>query len=151
MGGTDNIKKALNDNQQLRDYFIQSVIEFERKAGYPVNNVRDTISGPLCDELFTGVHFLKSLTNGLKIKFIYNSKIAKEFLLSDPNVPDHVWEPQTTKLLLHFSKNAKNVIIAGAYFGDHAIPVADNIRNSGICHTFEPNKNNSDLIIENAK
>jgi hypothetical protein len=52
---------------------------------------------------------------------------------------------------LHFSKNAKNVIIAGAYFGDQAIPVANNIKDTGICHTFEPNKNNSDLIKENAK
>ncbi|HYM93436.1 MAG TPA: FkbM family methyltransferase [Chitinophagaceae bacterium] len=145
------IKKTLNDNLQLRDYFIQSIVEFERKAGYPVINIRDAISGPLCDELFMGSDFVKSLANGLKIKFIYNSKIAREFLLSDPVMPDHVWEPQTTKLLLHFSKGAKNVIIAGAYFGDQAIPVADNIKNTGICHTFEPNKNNSDLILENAK
>lgn len=145
------IKKTLNDDQQLRDYFIQSIVEFERKAGYPVINIRETISGPLCDELFMGSDFLKTLANGLKIKFIYNSKIAREFLLSDPAVPDHVWEPQTTKLLLHFSKGAKNVIIAGAYFGDQAIPVADNIKNTGICHTFEPNKNNSDLILKNAK
>ncbi|MBK7306104.1 MAG: FkbM family methyltransferase [Chitinophagaceae bacterium] len=65
-------------------------------------------------------------------------------------MPNHVWEPQTTKLLLHFSTNAQNVIIAGAYFGDQAIPVANNIKSTGVCHTFEPNKNNSDLIIENA-
>ena len=50
-----------------------------------------------------------------------------------------------------FPNNAKNVIIAGAYFGDQAIPVAYNIKDSGICHTFEPNKNNCDLIVENAK
>ena len=41
--------------------------------------------------------------------------------------------------------------IAGAYFGDQAITVANNIKATGICHTFEPNKDNSDLIIENAK
>ncbi|MBK9571042.1 MAG: FkbM family methyltransferase [Chitinophagaceae bacterium] len=49
-----------------------------------------------------------------------------------------------------FFKNAQNVIIAGAYFGDQAIPVAYQIKETGVCHTFEPNKNNSDLIIENA-
>jgi FkbM family methyltransferase len=98
-----------------------------------------------------GEKFSKKLSNGLKINFVYNSKIAREFLLSSPAVPDHVWEPQTTKLLLHFSKNAANVIFAGAYFGDQAIPVANNIRETGICHPFEPNKNNSELIMENAK
>lgn len=151
MDKLSSIKNTLNENQRLRDYFIQSLVDFEKKAGYPVVNVRDSITGPLCDELFTGLSFVKSLANGLKIKFIYNSKIAREFLLSDPVIPDHVWEPQTTKLLMHFSKEAKNVIIAGAYFGDQAIPVADNIRENGLCHTFEPNKNNSDLIQENAK
>ncbi|MCZ2460041.1 MAG: FkbM family methyltransferase [Chitinophagales bacterium] len=145
------IKNALNENPQLRDYFIQSIVGFEKNAGYPENNVRDSISGPLCDELFTGLSFQKLLSNGLKIKFVYNSKIAREFLLSDPEIPDHVWEPQTTKLLMHFSKGAKNVIIAGAYFGDQAIPVAYNIKQSGLCHSFEPNKNNSDLILENAR
>jgi FkbM family methyltransferase len=98
-----------------------------------------------------GESFCKSLMNGVKIKFVYNSKIAREFLLSSPEVPSHVWEPQTTKLLLHFSKNAKNVIIAGAYFGDQAIPIAHTIKDNGICHAFEPNKANADLIGENAK
>lgn len=136
--------------KDIRAHIIKSLIEFEKKAGYPQNNVRDSVSGPLSDKLFMGESFEKSLENGLKMKFVYNSKIAREFLLSDPNVPDHVWEPQTTKLLLHFSRGAKNVIIAGAYFGDQAIPVANNIRDTGVCHTFEPNKSNSDLIVENA-
>ena len=37
-------------------------------------------------------------------------------------------------------KSGGNVIIAGAYFGDQAIPVAYNITGTGVCHTFEPNK-----------
>jgi len=146
-------RKVADENLGIKNipaHFIESLIEFEKEAGYPYENVRDAISGPLCDELFMSENFEKTLQNGLKIKFVYNSKIAREFLLSDPAVPNHVWEPQTTKLLLHFSKAAKNVIIAGAYFGDQAIPVANNIKQTGICHTFEPNKNNSDLIIENA-
>lgn len=147
----ESIKETLRNNPAYRNNFIEALVAFEKKAGHPELNVRDTVSGPLADELFMGEHFSKTLQNGLKINFVYNSKIAREFLLSDPAIPDHVWEPQTTKLLLHFSNNAKNVIIAGAYFGDQAIPVANNIKGSGICHTFEPNKNNSDLIIENAR
>ena len=146
----ESIKEALRNNTAYRDHFIETLVLFEKKGGHPCTNVRDTVSGPLCDELFMGEKFSKTLQNGLKINFVYNSKIAREFLLSNPVVPNHVWEPQTTRLLLHFSKNAQNVIIAGAYFGDQAIPVAYQIKESGICHTFEPNKNNSDLIIENA-
>ncbi len=151
MSNISKTKESLQNNPQLQQFFIQSIIDFETKAGHPQTNVRDTVSGPLADELFMGCKFSKELDNGIKINFVYNSKIAREFLLSQPAVPNHVWEPQTTKLLLHFSSQAKNVIIAGAYFGDQAIPVACNIKSGGTCHTFEPNKNNSDLIVENAK
>ncbi len=147
----DSIREALQNDPLQRENFIEALIAFENTSGHPQVNVRDTITGPLADELFMGESFSKTLQNGLKINFTYNSKIAREFLLCSPAVPAHVWEPQTTKLLLHFSTNAENVIIAGAYFGDQAIPVANNIRETGICHTFEPNKNNSDLIVENAK
>ena len=150
MSNISKIKETFKNNPQLQQSFIQSLIDFEIKRGHPQSNIRDTVSGPMADELFMGEKFSKELDNGIKINFVYNSKIAREFLLSQPAVPNHVWEPQTTKLLLHFSTNAKNVIIAGAYFGDQAIPVAYNIKDSGICHTFEPNKNNSDLITENA-
>ena len=151
MSNISKIKEALQNNPQLQQFFIQALIDFENKGGHPGTTVRDKVSGPLADELFMGEKFSKELDNGIKINFVYNSKIAREFLLSQPAIPNHVWEPQTTKILLHFSKNAENVIIAGAYFGDQAIPVANNIRETGVCHTFEPNKNNSDLIIENAK
>jgi FkbM family methyltransferase len=151
MNNIERIKEGFNNNPGYRDHFIECLVSYENKCGYPRSNVRDTITGPLADELFMGYKFSKSLDNGLKMNFVYNSKIAREFLLSQPAVPNHVWEPQTTKLLLHFSADAENVIIAGAYFGDQAIPVANNIKsNAGICHTFEPNKGNSDLIIENA-
>jgi len=150
MNNIIKIKESLQHDPRLKDLFIQALVDFEIKGGHPQTNVRDIVSGPLADELFMGEKFSKELDNGIKINFVYNSKIAREFLLSQPVVSNHVWEPQTTKLLLHFSNNAKNVIIAGAYFGDQAIPVANNIRTGGVCHTFEPNKNNSDLIIENA-
>ncbi|MEP6926019.1 MAG: FkbM family methyltransferase [Ginsengibacter sp.] len=151
MSNISKIKEALQNNPQLQQYFIEALIDFENKGGHPNTNVRESVSGPLADELFMGEKFSKELDNGIKINFVYNSKIAREFLLSSPTIPNHVWEPQTTKLLLHFSKNAENVIIAGAYFGDQAIPVAYNVKETGVCHTFEPNKNNSGLIIENAQ
>ncbi len=144
-------KEALRSNTTMRNALINAIVSFEKDAGYPHVNVRDQISGPICDELFSGEKFEKRLSSGLVIRFEYNSKIAREFLLSNPAEPDHVWEPMTTRLLNHFAKGAQNVIIAGAYFGDQAILIADNIRNTGICHTFEPNKRNSALIQENAR
>mgnify|MGYP000051734238 CR=1 FL=1 len=151
MSNMNKIRESLKENPQYRDHFIESLVSYENKCGYPKSDIRDKVTGPLADELFSGNKFSKMLDNGLRMNFVYNSKIAREFLLSQPTVPNHVWEPQTTKLLIHFSANAENVIIAGAYFGDQAIPVANNIKaNGGVCHTFEPNKGNSDLIIENA-
>ena len=150
MAKTELIKDALRSNPAYREEFIAALVSFESKAGHPQKNVRETVSGPLSDALFMGEKFSKKLQNGLTINFVYNSKIAREFLLSDPAVPNHVWEPQTTKLLLHFSGGAKNVIIAGAYFGDQAIPVAHHIRATGIWDTCEPNKNHSAVISENA-
>ncbi len=151
MSKMEIIRRSLEESSELTDKFILSIINLEIQMGYPYKNIRDAFSGLLCDELFSGNMFIKQLKNGLKIKFIYNSKIAREFLLSNPNIPNHVWEPQTTKALKHFSSGAKNVIIGGAYFGDHALIIADLIKDYGICHTFEPNELNSSLIEENAK
>src|SRR5882672_9621900 len=105
MDNLATIRGTINKDSALRDIFINSIIELENKAGYPENNIRDSSTGLLCDQLFMGERFTKKLANGLKINFVYNSKIAREFLLSQPAVPNHVWEPQTTKLLLHFSTN----------------------------------------------
>jgi FkbM family methyltransferase len=151
MSNIERIKNTLNESDELTDRFIDSLIQLEKDMNYPFRNVRDSFTGLLSDELFKGRYFTKTLQNGLKIKFQYNSKIAREFLLSSPKVPDHVWEPQTTKLLKHFSSNTENVIIGGAYFGDHALILADLMRNTGICHAFEPNSGNCSLIRENAK
>lgn len=151
MDNLNSIKEFLRNNSKERDGFVATLVEFESKFGHPHTSIRDKVSGPLADMLFMGEKFQKRLQDGTIMNFVYNSKIAREFLLSSPTEPTHVWEPQTTKLLLHFSKNASNVLIAGAYFGDQAIPVGINIKHSGICHTFEPNKSNSELIDENAK
>jgi FkbM family methyltransferase len=151
MKNVEKIHKAFDENPGLADMFVKSLIDLEERAGYPKENIRDSFTGLLADEVFTGREFIKYLQNGLKIKFIYNSKIAREFLLSTPETPSHVWEPQTTKVLQHFSKGAKNVIVGGAYFGDQALIVADTIKEEGFCHTFEPNQLNCSLLQENAE
>jgi FkbM family methyltransferase len=55
-------------------------------------------------------------------------------------------------LLLHLAANARNVVIAGAYAGDQALPVADSLRKSGgICHCFEPDREGLTVLRHNAE
>ncbi len=146
------MKTILQQHPAWRTALLKSIVEFEKRAGHPFESVRELVSGPLADLLFMGETFDKQLQSGLSIRFVYNSKIAREFLLSDPEIPNHVWEPQTTKLLLHFSRRAMNTLIAGAYFGDHAIPLALAVKDKGgQIHAFEPNTQNANLILENAR
>jgi FkbM family methyltransferase len=147
----ERIQKSLQNDPKLTDKFIKSLIDLEKEMGYPQRNIRDSFSGLISDEVFKGMVFVKELENGLKIKFAYNSIIAREFLLSHLQKPNHVWEPQTTKVLQYFSKRSKNVIIGGAYFGDQALIIADVLKETGVCHTFEPNAINCLLIEENAQ
>jgi FkbM family methyltransferase len=68
-----------------------------------------------------------------------DSRIDKAILLSLDEHPDHLWEPQTTKLILALGQKAANVIIGGAYIGDQAIPLARALQgHGGTVHAFEP-------------
>src|SRR4051812_49729599 len=102
-----------------REQVVAACRELEAKAGPAV---RDEVTGPIVDALHAEAGVVtKSLANGLVLEFLYRSKIARDFVLSAPPAPDHVWEPQTTKLLLHLARGARNVVVGGAYFGDQAV------------------------------
>jgi FkbM family methyltransferase len=115
--------------------------------------VRDDVTKHLVDALFDREDFVvKENIDGIKYKFLVGlgSKVAREFLLSTPAIPEYAWEPQTTKLLLYLSESAKNVIIGGAYFGDQALPIAKKIAtNSGIVHAFDLNETQISILNEN--
>ena len=148
----ENALKAIGKNEQLRDKFISFIKEVEKDLKYS-GSVRDDITKYLVDALFEKDDFIvKPNMSGIKYKFLsgVGSKVAREFLLSTPNIPEFAWEPQTTKLLLYLSKNARNVIIGGAYFGDQALPVAKEIEShSGIVHAFDLNKTQLSILKEN--
>ena len=76
------------------------------------------------------------LQNGLIFDVGADSRIEKALLLSPEEHPDHVWEPQTTRLLTALSTGAKNVIVGGAYIGDHVAFIARAV--AGRVHAFEP-------------
>lgn len=131
------------------------VIEFCRNAEQVVareSNPRETIVGPIMDAVFEGATWLrKTLANGLVFEFHYRSKIARDLLLGEEH-PDHIFEPQTTRLLLHLAANAQAVLIGGAYGGDHALLAAKAMEaRGGTCHAFEPNPEQFALLEHNAR
>jgi FkbM family methyltransferase len=147
----------MRDQELLRDdarrAALRALVEFEKKIPYKEGlDIREMITGPIVDSVFEkGEVVSKTLKNGLKFSFRYSSKIARDFVMAHEDPPDHVWEPQTTKLLLRLAANAKNIVIGGAYFGDQAIMVAQKMSSDGICHCFEMAKENAALLAENAR
>jgi FkbM family methyltransferase len=81
------------------------------------------------------------LDNGLVFELHPDNRIDKALLLSSVRDPDHVWEPQTTKLLVALAASAGHVIVGGAYNGDQVLLLAHALSRRhppGIVHAFEP-------------
>jgi FkbM family methyltransferase len=155
MNKSNNLEESLKiigKDEQLRNKFITFIKEVEENLPYE-GSVRDNVTKYLVDALFEKDDFVvKSNDSGIKYKFLtgLGSKIAREFLLSTPEIPEFAWEPQTTKALLYFALNAKNVVIGGAYFGDQALPIAKQIEaNNGIVHAFDLNETQLSILKEN--
>jgi FkbM family methyltransferase len=74
-------------------------------------------------------------------------------MLADQERPSHVWEPQTTRLLKHLTASCQgDVLIGGAYFGDHAIVIGCQLRGSNrLVHCFEPNGPQADMLRKNGQ
>ncbi len=153
----DKILKVLTEiggDQKARDLIIKALKQIEKNVKLPRNrSLREELTGPMADALYksAGVQ-QKSLKDGTKFNFVYRSKIARDLILSEDEKPDHVFEPQTTKLFLHLAKGAKNIVIGGAYAGDHAIPGAKVVsKNKGVVHGFEPSDEQRKLLVQNAR
>jgi FkbM family methyltransferase len=139
-------------NPEWRTEFIRQLLSFEKSIAAPNIDVRELITGPLVDALFDASQIVrKSLDDGTQLDFFYRSKIARDFVMSSPEAPTHAWEPQTTRLLLNLASRSKQVVIGGAYFGDHAILIAKRVaKNAGSVHAFEPNDDQRNMMMHNA-
>jgi len=140
-------------NEAWRRAFIRALIAFEHDIKAPGVDVREEITGPLVDALFDDDQVIrKTLSSGVTFEFLYRSKIARDFVMSEPEAPDHAWEPQTSRILVNLAKGAKQVVIGGAYFGDHAILIAREIAPAGgVVHAFEPNDEQRAMLARNAE
>ena len=108
--------------------------------------------GPIVDALHSDSDiYKKTLSDGALFEFFYRTKIARDFLLSSVERPTHVWEPQTTRLLKYLAGiTAFDVVVGGAYFGDHAILMARQLHGSGrSVHCFEPNSDQAGMLRRN--
>jgi FkbM family methyltransferase len=144
---------SIGRDPAMRERVVAACREVEALPEHAGSTVREDLTGPIVDALHreTGVA-RKELANGLVFEFLYRSKIARDFVLSVPAKPDHVWEPQTTKLVLHLAREAAHVVVGGAYFGDQAVLLAHALAgHGGVCHAFEPDPEQADLLTRNAE
>ena len=142
---------AIGQDETLRRLFVRACLSAESQLKR-TGSVRDEVTGPIVDALHRDAGLLrKKLATGEVFEFAYRSRIAREFVMSTPEAPDHVWEPQTTKLLVALARHARHVVVGGAYFGDHAVLIARSLApHGGICHAFEPNPELATLLAHNA-
>lgn len=145
--------KRISKDDGWRSAFVRELIDFEAAIKAPGVDVREELTGPLVDALFDDDQVIrKTLSNGAVFEFLYRSKIARDFVMSVPEVPDHAWEPQTTRILLKLSQTAKQVVVGGAYFGDHAVLIARELAGrGGVVHAFEPNTQQRGMLMRNAE
>jgi FkbM family methyltransferase len=143
----------IGETEDWRQAFIRQLIAFEGAIKAPGVDVREELTGPLVDALYDDDQVVrKTLSNGVTFEFLYRSKIARDFVMSQPEAPDHAWEPQTSRILVDLAKGAKNVVIGGAYFGDHAVLIAKEIAaGGGVVHAFEPNTQQRGMLMRNAE
>ncbi|RJG07919.1 FkbM family methyltransferase [Noviherbaspirillum cavernae] len=138
---------------EWRAEFIRQMQAFEKKIATRDIDIREDVTGPLIDALHDDDQMVrKVLADGTQLDFLYRSKIARDFVMSEPAQPDHAWEPQTSRLLVDLASRAKQVVIGGAYFGDQAILIARQAaKNHGTVHAFEPNNDQRRVLMHNAE
>lgn len=150
-GSLSGARALLAKNPGARRRIIDCLIALERELQAGQNsNVREELTGPLVDLLFEpGEHLARRVADGLTFNFRYSSKIARDFIMACGPTPDHVWEPQTTRAVTVLSRGGRNVVVGGAYFGDHALFIARVLSPEGMCHCFELSAENIRMLEAN--
>jgi FkbM family methyltransferase len=141
-------------NDELRRTIFAALRRAEAEADDPAN-FREQVRWPLILALLgeKGTERVV-LENGLIFEVGADSRIEQALLLSTMEHPDHVWEPQTTKLLTALARNASHAIIGGAYIGDHVLPIARVMAEDtppGQVHAFEPMSHAFNRLLRNVE
>lgn len=134
-------------NERLRNAIFEALRQAEIEADNPAE-FREQVRWPLILALLTEVKTHRvELQNGLLFDVGLDSRIEKSLLLSTEKHPDHIWEPQTTRLLVSLASGARNVIVGGAYIGDHVAFIARAIAGTGTVHAFEPSNHSFERLL----
>jgi FkbM family methyltransferase len=128
-------------SDELRAAVFEALRRAQAGANEPAR-FKNEVRWPIVSGLLSGAkdHAVR-LANGLVFKVSADSRIERALLLSDDARPDHVWEPQTTKLLVALGRIVKHIVVGGAYIGDQALFIAKAIVDDGgdgLVHAFEP-------------
>ena len=138
-------------DERLRNAIFDALRQGELDANEP-SAFREQVRWPLILALLSDVKTHRVvLQNGLIFDVSLDSRIEKALLLSTESLPDHVWEPQTTKLLTALAIGARNVIVGGAYIGDHVAFIARAIAGAGTVHAFEPSSHSFNRLVHHLK
>lgn len=142
----------VGQSQEARDQLFEALRQAQLASPHPTD-FRDRVRFPLIAGLLaeSRVHRV-TLANGVAFEVSLDSRIERALLLSTSQSPDHVWEPQTSKLLVALGRSAANVIIGGAYIGDHALLIARAMAsdgNAGRVHSFEPMESSYRKLVRN--
>lgn len=150
-GNLDSMRRFLEENPDARDEIIACLVGIEQRLQSKSElNLREVLSGPIVDLLFEeGAALSRTVSNGSTFHFRYSSRIAREFIMAQEKTPDHVWEPQTTRSVVALAKGGTNVLVGGAYFGDHSIFISQNLAQGGRCHCFELSAENVSMLRKN--
>lgn len=111
---------------------------------------RESVRWPIVLALLQGARTHQvELADGLVFEVTPDSRIERALLLSPDARPDHVWEPQTTRLLVALARQSTNVVVGGAYIGDQALPMARAVPPGGRVHAFEPMSQAFERLLRN--
>ena len=132
--------KEAGNNLGLRNAIFSALAKAEKESQQPAI-FRHEVRWPIIEAVLGGNSHRITLQNGLTYEIWPQSRIEQALLLSLDEVPDHIWEPQTTRLACLLAKDCKNVVVGGAYIGDQALPVAKVLQTNGLngfVFAFEP-------------
>jgi FkbM family methyltransferase len=142
------------EDENLREAVFEALRLAEATADDPTQ-FREQVRWPLILGLLGRArrHQVR-MQNGLVFEVGADSRIEQALLLSSQQHPDHVWEPQTTKLLTALAAETLHVIVGGAYIGDQVLFLAraSAAQNPpGVIHAFEPMQASFDRLIHNLR
>lgn len=145
---------AAGKDRKLRDAIFDALRQAEAESHDPAS-FREQIRWPLILSLLSEAKtHTVVLENGLIFEVSPDSRIEQALLLSSEAHPDHVWEPQTTRLLTALAAETTTVIVGGAYIGDHVLFLARAVgggNTPGVIHAFEPMQHAFDRLLHNLK